>query len=304
MTGTVTEPAEDVVQDEVNELEGALSGEVDEVVDEKEEVVAPAPEVGKKAEEPTGKIEEPAVEEPTKDTDLASENAELRQTLREQRRQLAILNAKVNRSLKKQEVEEEEDEDEPATGKTQEDLAGIEKYQSEIEQIAATRGDSFDEMVELMSLNPKFEDVREVCTRSRFDDIFEAAASEKVAKEGGDQLEAQLALEASVWKMANPYRYMYDIIKKYHPDFRKQEGGEKTEPAKPTAKVQGVEPTKEAVERGKTPAKSPASVMDVGGGGDAGRSGWTAARIDALDESELDRVPTDVYDKYLRGELD
>ena len=39
-------------------------------------------------------------------------------------------------------------------------------------------------------------------------------------------------------------------------------------------------------------------------GSSVSKNSWTAARIDELDEMELDTVPSDIYQRYLRGELD
>ena len=43
--------------------------------------------------------------------------------------------------------------------------------------------------------------------------------------------------------------------------------------------------------------------MNVGSGNAAEKSGWTSAMIDNLPETELDRVPKDVYARYMQGDL-
>ena len=113
-----------------------------------------------------------------------------------------------------------------------------------------------------------------------------------VAKEGGDLVTAQMAIELNVWKKPNPYAYMYDIIKKYHPDF--------TTAQQPAVKV---EEKKE--EKKKDLPTTPLSALDLGKGGGGKNFGeWTAERIDAMPEYELDKVPKNVYDAYLRGDMD
>ena len=67
-----------------------------------------------------------------------------------------------------------------------ETLAAIEQYQNQINQIAEERESVLTNLVALMSVNPAYADVEDVCSRQRFDDIFETAAMEIVEKEGGD----------------------------------------------------------------------------------------------------------------------
>jgi hypothetical protein len=51
----------------------------------------------------------------------------------------------------------------------------------------------------------------------------------------------------------------------------------------------------------KAPPEAPSTIANMGQGAKGG--GWTAAKIDSLDEDELDSVPAEVYEKYLSGEL-
>ena len=242
---------------------------------------------------------------PSPDDSLVQENAELKQSLRETRREMALMAARMDRLTRQQDADRtasgSEDDDEDGTTRTVVEPTDLEKYQNELNEVATTRGSNLAEMVELMSLNPKFEDVREVCTRDRFDDIFEAAAKNQVAKTGADLVETQIKLELEVWKMPNPYRYMYDVIKEYHPDFKKGDAtptpGDKTE-------IKGAKPTDDAKARGKETPATATSAFDVAGGGAKGNSGWTAERIDKMPEHDLHKVPEDVYNAYLRGDLD
>jgi len=306
-------------ENDVNELEAALKGPIDLTPtpdedpkpEDKPDDGDPKPDDGSpdldadgkpvvkvddnKPADPDGK---PAEETPQ--DRLERENAELRQTTREMRRQMAIMASKVDRLGRRPIPEVVTDDLDPDAPKpTPETVEGIEKLQQELDEIASAKGERLEEMVELMSLNPKFEDVREVCTRDRFDDIFEAAAKSQVRNTGGDPLEAQVQLELAVWKMANPYRYMYDLIKKHHPDFIEPEPLDKGSKG-----VQGVKPTDEAAARGKKLPNAPGSAYDITGGGSKASGGWTAERIDELPEHDLHKVPDEIYQKYLRGELD
>ena len=272
-------------------------------VEEKEEE---KPEL-KKAEEEVVELEEKEAdleekvdaskEERTADQDL---QAELRAT----RKQLAIMKAQVERLLRKgkdgKKEAESEDEDEEFNELEQrvkeveeEELSDIEVYQKELNNISTSKGEVLETLVATMALNPKYADIEDVCTRQNFDDIFEAAALDLVEKEGGDVATAQLAIELNVWKKANPYAYMYDIIKKYHPNF-----------AETKAVVEPKEEKKEKVKE-KKPAEAPLSALDISrGGGDKKAGEWTAEKIDNLSETELSKVPKDIYEMYLRGDLD
>ena len=308
-------------EDDVNELEAALKGPIDLDVtpdddpkpDDKPDGGEPKPDDGDPVLDADGKPvkvdddkpadpvddDKPAPEE-TVEQRLERENAELRQATREMRRQMAIMSSKVDRLGRRPAPEVVTDDLDPDAPKpTPETIEGIEKLQHELDEVASSKGERLEEIVELMSLNPKFEDVREVCTRDRFDDIFEAAAASQTKSAGGDPLEAQIQLELSVWKMANPYRYMYDLIKKHHPDF-----AEPVTPAKDNKGVQGVKTTDDAKARGKQLPNAPGSAYDITGGGSKATGGWTAERIDELPEHDLHKVPDDIYQKYLRGELD
>jgi hypothetical protein len=109
---------------------------------------------------------------------------------------------------------------------------------------------------------------------------------EEIARrEGKDPSLAALEVEAAVWKMANPYKYMYGIIKQYHPKYADKEG---KAPATPTTNE---------------PKKTPTSLANVPGK-TSSKNAWNSARIDEMSVEELDSVPPDIYDKYLRGELE
>lgn len=185
---------------------------------------------------------------------------ELRQTVRDQERVIASLTSsldKLSKTLQDANVIPPENEEEKAA----------------LEKLEQERADKLSTLLEVMELNPKYEDVKHVVTRKRFDDIVEQLAKVQVQKFGGSFSESCKSIEDEIWGLPNPYKFMYNKIKAYHPDYTKN-----------------------------TP--QPRSIHSVEGGHDKTAGGWTAKKIDAMDEDELDQVPPEVYQKYLRNELD
>lgn len=275
--------------------EGLDSTEADDEAEEKGE----GDEEGQEAETTTEK--EAEKEEVTVLTPEES-NRELKQIVREQKRQMAMMQAKLNRLDKrskaapaaKDEADLFSEEDTTKKETEEEELSRMEILQNQVEVIGAERGPVLEVLVETMEQNKNFEDIREVCSQSNFDDIFESVGKAVADKEGVDPLVAQLEFEANVWSMPNPYKYMYGLIKEYHPSYAKPE--EKKEDTEDKDKDTSSKETK--------PAEAPTSIANIKGADTKGSSGWTAERIDNLPEDELDKVPPDVYDKYLAGDLD
>lgn len=163
-----------------------------------------------------------------------------------------------------------------------------------LEETQALKLQSLETMLEIMELNPKFEDVREVVSQRHFDDMVEAMAKYIVNNEGGKLNQRVVEVETTIWGMANPYKYMYEKIKQFHPDYmrtvkKNEDDGSGTK--------DGEKKTED-----KIPPKIPGSIHNIPGAS-SGQGGWTAAMIDALDELELGKVPKDVYQKYLMNEL-
>ena len=274
----------------------------------KEESLEKAPDGEGDKKEGEGEKEVP-VKEDSKEAafDKNEENRELKQLLRAQKRELAIMKSKLDRlanrkpqapSPKQSQTEHdlfgpEETPEEPPPEK--EELSPLELAQADIQQIAEVRGPILDALVEAMELNPKYSDVANVCSQANFEDMFEAMGKAISQQKGVDPVLAAAEAEAAVWKMRNPYRFMYDLIKKHHPAYiAKSEGA--------IPKKEGVT-EKSAVPVKKEPVKAPSSIAGMTGKTTA-ENAWTAARIDEMDEQELSDVPTKVYEKYLRGELD
>lgn len=211
---------------------------------------------------------------------------ELRQFIREQRKEIAAMKAKLSRVKEDEKVDDE--------GNVQVQYTPLEQLQIELHNVAVTRAPLLEVLVDSMSDNPKYNDVYEVCTKKNFDDIFEMAAARIAREERRDFSEVLLQIELEVWKKANPYKYMYHIIKEHHPSYigktKQKEEQPKPKPAITASKV--IEP-KEA----------PGSVAAAGSVDGKNSNAWTAARIDDLEESELHTVPKDVYKQYMLGKL-
>ena len=292
-----------VAEDFTGEEDGSQGDKGEEGVAEK------APEEKGDEGEETPKEGEDTSKETTKEAtfDSTEENRELRQLLRAQKRELAIMKSKIERlsnrkpqatETKQTQVERDLFGDEETTTETtpeKEELSPLETAQLEIQKVAEARGPILDALVEAMELNPKYSDVAEVCSQANFEDMFEAMGKAISQQKGTDPVLASAEAEAAVWKMRNPYRFMYDLIKKHHPAYIAKSEGAKD-------KKEG-EADKSATPAKKEPVKAPSSIAGMTGKTTA-ENAWTAARIDEMDEQELGEVPPKIYDKYLRGELD
>lgn len=219
--------------------------------------------------------------DPTPDkTSGTDEVSQLRIILREQNRRIRELQAQMEKStstLTEKGLLEEKDEDEAAAEQTANSLRAIQ----------------LETIFETMRINPKFEDVDTVVSQSRFDDMIEGYAFAQAQKAGGTTEDYIDAVAEKIWAMPNPYRFMYEKIKQYHPDF-------KTHPpvAEPDPKT-STPPTPKAELKPKT---APATISNLPAS-NAETGGWTSARIDGMSEEDLGKVPKDIYQKYLSGDL-
>jgi len=198
---------------------------------------------------------------------------ELRQILREQKREIAALKALQTKNI---------DEDGNRIPSPSEVL------QAEIGEIVTERGGMIDLMADSMRGMDKYSDLDSVCSRANLDDIIEVIAKELESSEGADFNSAVLEIEKGIWSMSNPYKYIYDVVKEFHPTY----AGKETETGK----------GKEKETRSATAVKTMQSTQDGSSDGNS-KGGWTVARIDNLSEEDLNSVPADVYKKYMRGEL-
>ena len=234
---------------------------------------------------------------PQRDEELA----ELRAMLRDARKEIAMLKAGKQTSDKTLKVLQERKEssdlldDDEVKKEEKVEPTRLEALNDEIKVIARARGENLRTIRTVMKYTPEYKDIDEVVSQTHFDDIVEAIAKEYSKDAGVDLAEAILEVEASIWKLDNPYEFMYSNIKQYHPKYAKAGNKAKEEEVKEAAK--------EVPPRERKPAEAPTSIMNVGSGNAAEKSGWTSAMIDNLPEYELDRVPKDVYARYMQGDL-
>jgi hypothetical protein len=264
------------VDEEVETETATETSEAEVTVETKEESVVETP-------DETGTETPEAKSDPTPDkAPDADELTQLRALLREQNRRLRELQGKVEKST--EELKEKGYIEEP----TPEESA-------EVEQLSSTRAALLETVLETMRINPKFEDVDSVVTQHRFDDMIEGYAYAVAKQQGGSAEDYIDAVAAKVWAMPNPYRYMYENIKKYHPDFASKE--EEVKPDVTAAPAPASEPRKPK------PHTAPATISNLPASSETAASGWTSARIDSMPEEELGKVPKDVYQRYLSGDL-
>jgi uncharacterized membrane-anchored protein YhcB (DUF1043 family) len=185
---------------------------------------------------------------------------------------------------------------------TDEEVEATKAEEAAQKAVAAERQAKLTEMVTIMELNPNYGDVRQVCSQGNLDDVVDAFSRYYVKENGGDVQEIASKMEQEIWAEANPYKRIYELVKKYHPKFApKDDEKSKEKEAEEAAKKIAAEADKA---KDKKPVDTNPSAASIGAGGSGtGGGGWTAAKIDALSEDELHTVPKDIYDKYLKGTL-
>jgi hypothetical protein len=225
------------------------------------------------------KTEQVATPDADQTQEPQSEIVQLRQLLRSQKVELEVLKNTVSRH------------DQVQKGDIGDDvpLSDLEQLQNDIAELSSARGSEITNLLEMMELTPKYEDVRAVCTRQNFDDILELASVEVAKAKGINETVALLELEKEVWAQGNPYRYMYELIKTYHPRF--------------TVKTDTPAVVNDTTKPVPVAHKAPVSIASIAGGDGGITEGWTSSKIDALAESDLGKVPADIYEKYLQGTL-
>jgi hypothetical protein len=238
------------------------------------------------------KDEAPVVEDAPAIPPAVDELNELRQFIREQRKEIAAMKAKLGRVKESSEVDDD--------GKPIVTYTPLENLQKELHNIAIARTPLLEVIVEAMEANPKYADIYEVCSKTHFDDIFEMAATTISRQEGRDFNEVLLQLELEVWKKPNPYKYMYTVIKENHPKYKGKPEPKKEEPIN-TAKLE--EAVKASAKKVLEAKAAPGSIAAAGSGENLGTGAWTAAKIDDLEENELHQVPKEIYQKYMMGKL-
>lgn len=170
------------------------------------------------------------------------------------------------------------------------------QLKGELDNINTAKGAVLETLYEVMVESPKYPDAEQVLQEQYFEDLYEALATERMKETKAPFEEALLEARVAVWRQPNPYRYMYGVIKKYHPAFAKQ--------VAPAAQKPAGEPQTPPVGKPKEPPVVPSSLADMGSPSAEGQApGWTASKLDGMSETELNSVPQDVIDKWLRNEL-
>jgi hypothetical protein len=172
----------------------------------------------------------------------------------------------------------------------------FQQLNQQLQQITEVKGPVLETLAETMAMNPAYADLAIVVSKDNFAHIVDEVAAGIAAEHKIPLAEAQLRTEIAIWSKPNPYKYMYDVIKKYHPTYANAPAA--------AAAGDGKESPAQAAAKAKTPqaAKAPNTIVDVPSA-DTNLGGWTAARIDALDELKLSTVPQNVYEAYMNGTL-
>jgi len=175
----------------------------------------------------------------------------------------------------------------------EEDLEGED---DEVDPLVEATRIKLETLVETMKLNPNYADLDDVVSEERYNDTISGAVQTLVDDKGYSKDDAFDAVNQFIWTKPNPYKYLYDVVKKTHPDFYVED---KVEDKDDKGKK------KKDDERNKKKEVA-ASLNDIPGGGDKDeKGGWTTAKIDSIPEDKLDaaNIPQAIYDKYMAGEL-
>ena len=263
-----------------------------------------------------GATSSPADKEEPAAQPKADDRAEMLTLLREMRQQNALSNARATRLEKelqqlrqsRRTVKPDSSEEDPLAGldvrergKPEEKelervpLEEIEQLHQELREIGNQRGDALSILAETMSFTPDYKDLKDVCSTSNLSNLVDGMADALVAERGGTHDTAALQIEAAIWKQPNPYKWMYAKIKDMQDAMKG--GPAKTDEGKPAAptdqKVKGREPTAQ---------KSNPTIADKPGS-ELGNTGWTAKKLDDMPDEELIKVPSEIRQQWLAGDL-
>lgn len=148
---------------------------------------------------------------------------------------------------------------------------------AEYNKVVAAKAPVLDTLKEVMKANPAYADIDAVVTPANANALYNRLAQAHIAKSGGDLGTVLLQIQSAVLAEKNPYDFLYKNIKAM------------------------IAPAKKS-----TAAPSPQKVPNtLATTGDTTKSGWTASKIDAMDElsPEYAAIPSGVKEKYLAGEL-
>lgn len=164
--------------------------------------------------------------------------------------------------------------------------------QAEADKAADARKIYLEGIFEVMTLNPKYEDMGDVITEVGKEAVIKAYTEQLIENNPEFSVQdADLAVRQTIAGHRNPYKFYYDNIKILASDSEKD-----VKEAKDLAEVK-----KKALEA----TNAPGSVGNMGAGGADGKSGWTMSKLDAMSEDAMEKagIPADILEKHLAGTL-
>lgn len=272
--------AEEALEQEFAEPENVE--DLEEVGAEEEPVPEESDGAEEAAAEESQEKEEKAAAEPSDVEKLKEESRRLRRMLRSMREELALQKASHTQAPQEEVDELDQDLYEEETPKSKPQPSRLQQIHQALNYVGQQRGAQLQTLAATMELSPQYSDLRQVCSQDNIDDILDQATENIVKAQGGDYDEVRAELTLNLWSQDNPYAYMYDLIKQYHPDYSKVE-----QTPKPQAEAKEV----------------PTTVGALKGGRGSDQVGWTAKKIESMDEDDLHKIPDDVYEAYWRGDL-
>ena len=105
--------------------------------------------------------------------------------LRASQRESMVNKSKLDRIAKRPAHKAGDDVLDDETDEKEEELSEVEKLQGALSHVEETRGDILELQLDNMELKKGTEDVREVCTKANFDDVFEVIAKHQTSEKGG-----------------------------------------------------------------------------------------------------------------------
>jgi len=147
--------------------------------------------------------------------------------------------------------------------------------------LSESRLESLSVLREAMAVSPQYENFEEICSQENFNRVVEGLAQLALQTEGGTLTEHVATISSNLWELPNPYKFVYDIVMQHSDDSDRN--------------------PKELIDDKNNLDIN--SLSNIPGGDTTGNSGWTAAKIDAMEEEELHKVPAKIYEDYMVGKL-
>ena len=137
-------------------------------------------------------------------------------------------------------------------------------------------------LAESMAVSPQYPNFADVCSQVNVNRVIDGLAQLAMQEEGGTLTDHVNNVTESLWDLPNPYKFVYDILTEHDPKYA---------------------PAQVKTDAGTGAVEVPETLSNLDGGNADGSGGWTAAKIDAMAEEELHKVPANVYDKYMANNL-